>query len=261
MKNYYPRDEYHTSPEASRSLGDYLCLGTRLYFCSNVFCVVWRARRMALSNEFNDSNWVDTSFQVLQCHEESGAVCHFTGMDNITKHDGPVVFVGNHMSTAETFLMPAIIVPRKKATFVVKQPLMEDFIFGPVMRARDPIVVNRKDPREDFKTVINEGLEDLKKGISVVIFPQATRMPQFDPEHFNTLGIKLAKKAGVPVVPFALKTDFWGNGVLWKEAGPLKRNLPMHIEFAPPITINGNGKEEHQFIVDFIQKKQQEWAV
>ena len=261
MKNYYPGNEYHTSPGTSRALCDYLCLGTRLYFCANVFGVVWRARRMALHHEFNDSNWVDTSFQVLQCHEESGAVCHFTGMDNISKHDGPVVFVGNHMSTAETFLMPAILVPRKKTTFVVKKSLLDDFIFGPVIRAREPVVVSRNDPREDFKTVINEGQKDLENGISVVIFPQATRMPKFDPEHFNKLGIKLAKKAGVPIVPFALKTDFWGNGALWKEAGPLKRHLPLHIEFAPPITVNGNGKDEHKFIVDFIQKKLKEWAV
>ena len=261
MKNYYSGDEYHTAPGTSRAMGDYLCLGTRLYFCANVFGVVWRARRMALSNDFHDSNWVDTSFQILQCHEESGAQCHFTGLNNISKHDGPVVFVGNHMSTAETFLMPAMIVPRKKVTFVVKQSLMDNLIFGPVMRAREPIVVSRKDPREDFKTVMSEGLKKLKDGISVVRFPQATRMTTFDPEHFNTLGVKLAKKAGVPIVPFAVKTDFWGNGLLWKEAGPLKRHLPIHIAFAPPITINGNGKEEHQHIVDFIQKKLNEWKV
>lgn len=261
MKNYYPGDEYHTSPGTSRALGDYLCLGTRLYFCVNVFGVVWRARRMSLSHEFDDSNWVDTSFQVLQCHEESGAVCHFTGMNNISKADGPVVFVGNHMSTAETFLMPAILVPRKKTTFVVKKGLMDNFIFGPVIRAREPVVVKRQDPREDFKTVITEGQKDLENGTSVVIFPQATRMPVFDPEHFNTLGVKLAKKAGVPIVPFALKTDFWGNGKLWKEAGPLHRNLPIHIEFAPPITVSGNGKKEHKQIIDFIQTKLNEWSV
>jgi 1-acyl-sn-glycerol-3-phosphate acyltransferase len=261
MKNYYPENEYHTPQGTSRALGDYLCLGTRLYFCANVFGVVWRARQMALNHEFNDSNWVDTSFQILQCHEQSGAVCHFTGLNNISAADGPVVFVGNHMSTAETFLMPAILVPRKKTTFVVKKGLMHNCIFGPVIDARDPIVVERKDPREDFKTVIKEGQEKLKKGVSIVIFPQATRMPVFKPENFNSLGVKLAKKAGVPIVPFALKTDFWGNGSLWKEAGPLNRQLPVHIEFAPPLKVEGTGKEEHTFVVDFIQKKLKEWEV
>lgn len=259
MNNYYPGNEYHTSPGTSRALGDYLCLGTRVYFCANVFGVVWRARRMALKHDFGDQNWVDISFQILQCHEESGAVCHFTGLENISKVDGPAVFIGNHMSTAETFLMPSIIVPRKTCTFVVKKGLMDDFIFGPVIRSRNPIVVERKDPREDFKTVMDEGQERLKQGTSVVVFPQSTRMPEFHPEKFNTIGIKLARKADVPVIPFALKTDFWGNGTFWKEAGPLNRKLPMHIEFAEPMKIKGTGKEEHAEIIEFIQDKLKEW--
>ena len=121
MKNYYPENEYHTSPDTTRVLGDRLCLGTRLFFCTNVFSVVWHARRMALKHKLNDTNWIDVSFKVLQCHEQSGAICHFTGLDNISVHNGPVVFVGNHMSTAETFLMPAMLVPKKKNNFCCKK--------------------------------------------------------------------------------------------------------------------------------------------
>ncbi len=260
MKNYYPGNEYHTSPGTSRALGDYLCLGTRLYFCANIFGVVWRARRMSLDHDFDDKNWVDISFQMLQCHERSGAECHFKGLENISKHDGPVVFVGNHMSTCETFLMPAIIVPRKKTTFVVKKGLIDYPFFGTVMRTRNPIVVDRIDPREDFKAVMVDGQERLKNGISVVIFPQSTRMPKFNPEKFNTIGIKLARKAGVPVVPFALKTDFWGNGTILKEAGPISRNKPIHIEFSTPMTVSGTGKEEHAEIIEFIEGKLKEWG-
>jgi len=48
--------------------------------------------------------------------------------------------------------------------------------------------------------------------ISVLIFPQTTRDLRFDPNKFNTLGIKLAKRAKVPVIPVAVKTDAWGMG-------------------------------------------------
>lgn len=260
MKNYYPGNEYHSHEGTSRALGDYLMLGTRWYFYFNIFGVVWRARQMAVRGDFDDNNWIEISFQMLQVHERCGAVCHFTGLDNISKHDGPVVFVGNHMSTAETFLMPSIIVSRKKTTFVVKKGLMNYPFFGPVMRSRDPITVGRSDPREDFKAVINEGQKRLKDGISVVIFPQSTRMPVFNPENFNTIGIKLAKKAGVPVVPFALKTDFWGNGTILKDAGPISRKKEIHIEFAPPMEIKGTGKEEHAEIIDFIQNRLKKWS-
>ena len=88
------------------------------------------------------------------------------------------------------------------------------------MRSRNPIVVGRTDPRKDLEAVMNGGVELLKNGISIVIFPQSTRSVEFKPEEFNSLGVKLAKKAGVDVVPIALKTDFWGNGKLIKEAWP-----------------------------------------
>ena len=60
----------------------------------------------------------------------------------------------------------------------------------------------------------------------MVIFPQSQRTLEFDPEHFNKLGIKLAKKAEAHIVPVALKTDFWKNGRLFKDIGALDRQLP-----------------------------------
>ena len=93
----------------------------------------------------------------------------------------------------------------------------------------------------------------LKKGISIIIFPQSTRSLEFKPEDFNSLGVKLAKKAGVEVVPVAIRTDYWGNGKWIKELGPIDRHKPINIKFGEPFGIQGNGKEENQKIIDFIK--------
>ncbi len=55
----------------------------------------------------------------------------------------------------------------------------------------------------------------LKKNISVLIFLQTTRELRFDPKKFNTLGIKLAKRAKVPVIPVAVKpmSGVWAIGL------------------------------------------------
>jgi 1-acyl-sn-glycerol-3-phosphate acyltransferase len=127
------------------------------------------------------------------------------------------------------------------------------------MRSRNPIIVGRTDPRKDLEAVMNGGVERLNNGISIVIFPQSTRSVVFKPEEFNSLGVKLAKKAGVDVVPIALKTDFWGNGKLIKEVGPLDHTKHIHIKFGEPIKITGNGKEENQKIIDFIKSSLEEW--
>jgi 1-acyl-sn-glycerol-3-phosphate acyltransferase len=120
-------------------------------------------------------------------------------------------------------------------------------------------VVGRTDPRKDFETVMTKGAELLANGVSIIIFPQSTRSLQFKPEEFNSLGVKLAKKAGVKVVPFALKTDFWGNGKIIKELGPVDAGKPIHFKFGESFMVEGNGKIENQRIIDFIQSSLNEW--
>ena len=99
----------------------------------------------------------------------------------------------------------------------------------------------------------------LNRGISIIIFPQSTRSLEFKPEEFNSLGVKLAKKAGVEVVPIALKTDFWGSGRLVKELGPIDRRKPIHFRFGEPFEVTGSGKEENQKIIEFIQASLDAW--
>ena len=134
------------------------------------------------------------------------------------------------MSTLETMIFPSIICSIKRVTFVVKESLVKHPLFKDVMLSRDPIVVGRSDPRKDLEAVMNGGADLLSKGISIVIFPQSTRSLEFRPEEFNSLGVKLAKKAGVPVVPVAIKTDFWGNGKYIKELGPIDGKKPVHYK-------------------------------
>jgi 1-acyl-sn-glycerol-3-phosphate acyltransferase len=260
MNNYYPGNEYHTPESMERDFLDKLFLGTRAYFYSLIFNVTLQAHRLAVRGEYDDSAWIESSYAMRVCHERCGAKCHFTELTKIEEREGPVVFIGNHMSTSETFLLPAIIVPRKKVTFVVKKNLLTYPMFGPVMKSRNPIVVGRRDPKEDFKVVMNDGVERLRNGVSVVVFPQSTRMAEFKPEQFNSIGVKLARKAGVPVVPFALKTDFWSNGAILKECGPIHRDRDVFIRFAPPMDVAGSGKDVHASIIDFIQEQLREWG-
>ncbi|MGD8264746.1 MAG: 1-acyl-sn-glycerol-3-phosphate acyltransferase, partial [Desulfobacterales bacterium] len=69
---------------------------------------------------------------------------------------------------------------------------------------------------------------------------------------FNSLGVKLAKRGKVPVIPVALKTDAWGVGRKFKDFGKIRPAIPVHITFGDPLQIQGSGKEEHKIIVDFI---------
>ena len=231
-----------------------------LSFYSRLFLgpVRWLCAR-ASKGLCDDTAWVYASAWVADLVERMGCPIEIEGMNAIEAVDGPCLFVANHMSTLETFMLPAMIRPRRPVTFVVKKSLTTMPLFGPVMCSRDPIVVGRTNPREDLTAVLEGGLERLRKGISIIVFPQHTRSREFNPQMFNSIGVKLAKKAGVPIVPLALKTDAWGQGTKIKELGPVKVGMTVRYNFASPISITGQGKEEQAAICQHIERLLGQW--
>ena len=231
-----------------------------LSFYSRLFLgpVRWLCAR-ASKGLCDDTAWVYASAWVADLIERMGCPIEIEGMNAIEAVDGPCLFVANHMSTLETFMLPAMIRPRRPVTFVVKKSLTTMPLFGPVMCSRDPIVVGRTNPREDLTAVLEGGLERLKKGISIIVFPQHTRSREFNPQMFNSIGVKLAKKAGVPIVPLALKTDAWGQGTKIKELGPVRVGMTVRYNFASPISVTGQGKEEQAAICQHIERLLGQW--
>lgn len=215
----------------------------------------WKASR----NKCDDLEWNNASAWFGDILEKVG--CHFyiEGLHNIYRSKQPCVFIANHMSTLETFILPSLIRPARKVTFVVKKSLVNMPFFGPIMRSRNPVIVGRTNPREDLATVLGEGQKILAAGSSIIVFPQHTRSLRFDPKLFNSIGVKLARKAGACVVPIALKTDAWGNGKKIKELGKIRPDLPIRFKFAPPLTVDGTGKNTHEEICDFISQNLAEW--
>jgi 1-acyl-sn-glycerol-3-phosphate acyltransferase len=252
MESFFIGSSYDTPEDYPRLLVDRLFLNTRWYFVGRYTKEIIKARSLSINGLYDRKAWAESSYRVFKLIEGCGGRFHLRGLENLRSFQGPVVFISNHMSTLETFVFPCIIAPLMEVTFVVKESLVKHPLFGPLMRSRDPLVVSRNNPREDFQTVMIKGKELLARGTSIIIFPQSTRTVEFIPEEFNSLGIKLARAAGVQVVPVAIKTDFWENGKYLKDVGPLNRTRPIYMVFGKPFKIQGSGKDEHKRIIDFI---------
>ena len=167
----------------------------------------------------------------------------------------PVVLMGNHMSMLETSLFHAMLRPYTDFTFVIKEDLLKVPFFGSIMRAIDAIPVGRTNPREDLKNLLENGRAVLERGRSIIIFPQGTRSREFRAENFNSIGFKLARSAGVKVLPFALRTDFIGeNGF-----EPLHPENPIRFEFFPAMAVSGNGAAERKLVVEMIMETLSRW--
>lgn len=257
MENHFPGDSY-VSPRRKPGLLARLSPKASLLFGIGAGAFPW-LMKVTRQGRCDDQAWVYSSLWVLEELEAAGFRIEVENLDALRRCRRPRVFVANHMSTLETFVLPAIIRPRLPVTFVVKDSLVSMPGFGPIMRTRDPVVLGRVNPREDLKTVLREGGKRLERGISIIVFPQSTRSVELEMEHFNSIGVKLARAANVPVMPLALKTDAWGSGGKIKELGRLRPDLPVRFRFGEPMAIEGNGKREHAAICDFISRTVRAW--
>ncbi|MEW6754583.1 MAG: lysophospholipid acyltransferase family protein [Candidatus Latescibacterota bacterium] len=220
--------------------------------------IVLRASSRAKRGRYGDAEWMDSSLGCIRALERVGVRFEITGTGNLGQ--GPCVVVANHMSALETVALPAILLPFGRVTFIVKQSLLTYPVFGHIMRSRDPIGVTRTQPREDLKAVFEGGPERLARGISIIVFPQTTRTHVFDPPQFTSIGAKLAQRAGVPLVPLALKTDAWGNGRYLKDFGPVDPSRAVRFAFGERIPVQTRGSGEHQQVVAYISGKLEEWG-
>jgi len=252
----YSNHSYHTPADASSFFGR---LFPSLSFYTSFLANIWFSSRKAKRGEYDDEAWLLSSYKVLEALERTGLQVSVSGVEHLQALDTPCVIVGNHVSMMDTVVLPAIVVQEMAMTFIIKKSLMEYPVFKHLMRSRNPIALNRTNAREDLKTVFSEGMKRLEQGVSVVVFPQTTRGTEFNPRQFNSIGVKLAQKAGVPVLPLALKTDAWTNGKLIKDLGRIHPETKAHFAFDTPLTVEGKGKEEHQKVIDFISRKLKEW--
>jgi len=230
-----------------------------LAFHRKMVMIYWRSSRLAGKGLYDGEQWALSSLEVLRLLESVGVRFEIDNLDVPYSLSGPCVYIGNHMSTLETMVLPCLLQPACNTTFIVKKSLTTGRVFGPIMRSRGPIAVGRSDPREDLKMVLEGGKERLEKGTSIIVFPQTTRSETFDPTQFNTIGIKLARRANALVVPIALKTDAWGKGSIAKDFGPIRPDRKVHISFGEPLEVCGAGREEHEKVVRYIQEKLAEW--
>ena len=114
-------------------------------------------------------------------------------------------------------------------------------------------------PNEVKSTGVSLTISPVTQTAEVAVNSASTTL-NLDRKAFNSIGIKLAKKAGVPVVPLALKTDAWGLGKLSKDYGCIRPEIPARFCFGEPMMIRGAGKNEHEEIMEFIHWKLTAWS-
>ena len=207
--------------------------------------------------------WGLCCFKTFQKAEKFGIKVTVDGWENRKDYKGPVVYLANHMSTLETIMLPPILLTYGPFNVFVKASLSRLPALKRAAAHMGLIPLGRKSPREDLMQVFNEGVARIREGNSVLIFPQGSRERVFSRKIYSSIGAKLAEKAGVPVIPIAVKTDCSptrpdGKGWL-KDFGTVDPSKEIRLRCGPPIT--GSSKEMHQKVFDWIKAQLEEWGL
>ncbi len=254
----YHNGVYHTSPQAASFPAKIM---PSLAFYLRLMMTVYRDSVLGKKGLYDTPTWSKSSAGILEIAEKVGIQVEVSGIENVRSLSTPAVFIGNHMSMLETLLLPSILCPIRRMTYILKQDLLEYPIFKHVLQAIEVVAVSRTNPRQDLKTVLREGTARLNNGLSVMVFPQTTRSHTFDPTQMSSLGVKLAKKAAMPIIPLALKTDALQNGTLIKDLGRIDTSRPVHFAFGEPLEVVGKGNAEHEAVLCFISDKLAHWQI
>ncbi|MCA9234904.1 MAG: 1-acyl-sn-glycerol-3-phosphate acyltransferase [Planctomycetales bacterium] len=224
------------------------------------FLIIFKAARVAKRGELTGQKWAEASRDVLHALEVAGVEAEITGVEHLRSLEGPFIVAANHMSTLETMVLPVVIQPLRKTTFVVKKSLTTMPVFKYIMNSRDAIAVSQTNPREDLKTMLTEGLDRLQRDFALIVFPQGTRRLEFHSAHFNSIAVKLASRAGVPVVPCAIASDAWGLGKWVPELAKIDPRKKLRIAFDAPLAVTGRGEAAQQQTLEYITGKLREWG-
>lgn len=176
----------------------------------------------------------------------AGTKVKVKGIDKIPK--GPVLYVGNHRSWFDipivysNMLYPAAFVSKKE---VEKVPVLSTW-----MKCIDCLFLDRKDIRAGMKTILR-GIELLKKGHSIIIFPQGTRCKDEEILPFKQGSLKLAKKSGVPIIPVAIKNSDY----ILEKNGLNVKSVSVNITFGKPILLDELSPIDKKNSAKYIQNK------
>ena len=172
------------------------------------------------------------------------------GYENIPQ-DRPVLYVGNHRSYFD-ILVGYTTVPGRMG-FVAKKETAKIPLLSKWMLNVNCLFLDRNNIKEGLKTIL-AGIEKVRRGVSVWIFPEGTRNKNeqlSDLLPFKEGSLKIAEKSGCPVVPVAIK----GTAEVFEKHIPFICPSHVVIEFGEPFIVKELDPENRKFVGAYTREK------
>lgn len=178
---------------------------------------------------------------------ETGAKIDVIGYENVPQNE-TVLYVGNHRSYFD-ILMTYCRCPGLTG-YVAKDGMEKIPLLSHWMKLLYCLFLNRDDIRQGLKTILT-GIEQMKNGVSMCIFPEGTRNhgPELLP--FKEGSMKMAEKTGCAIIPMAITN----SDEIYENHRPKIKPVHVILEYGKPIYPKELSKEEKKFLGAYTQDK------
>jgi 1-acyl-sn-glycerol-3-phosphate acyltransferase len=171
---------------------------------------------------------------------------HVSGLEKLPR-DKAYLVLPNHQSFWENVFLQLII---PEHSWVVKKELYDIPVFGWGLRTVMPIAVDRSNARS-VSQILAEGQKKFKSGISLILFPEATRVKPGVNVSFKSSAARLAIASEVPIVLVVHNAGlYWPKGFWFIKPGTIQVKIVEVITVEKVKTFN-----DHRDLTDYIQEK------
>lgn len=163
-----------------------------------------------------------------------------------------VLYVPNHRSYFDIILTYARC--PDLTGYVAKDSMIHIPLLSHWMKRLYCLFLNRDDVKAGLKTIL-VGIDQMKRGISMCIFPEGTRNKNSgEMLPFKEGSLKMAEKSGCPIIPVAITN----SADIFEDHLPFIKSAHVIIQYGEPIYIQELEKEQKKFLGAYTQRRIQE---
>lgn len=167
--------------------------------------------------------WAKAHLKVMGIEPEYIGLEHAAGT-------APRVFLANHASNLDIWALTPVLPITTR--FVSKRTIFWIPVLGQAMALAGFIAIDRKDRASAIRS-LGRAADKVRRGASVILFPEGTRSRNGRLGRFKRGAFHLAVEASVAVVPVAIS----GAYDVLKPKSIVVRPGPVRVTFAPPIDV------------------------
>jgi len=161
----------------------------------------------------------------------SGIRVHINGPRQLRPNQ-PAVYMANHQSAFD--ILATVVAIPGTVRFIAKKELFRIPVFAQGMRRVGMISIDRGNSQAAQQSLA-EAAEKMKKGVSVIIFPEGTRSRDGQIHRFKKGGFVLAIKGQFPIIPTVIKGSF---NIMKKKSLKLSKGQ-ITVDFLPAVSTAG----------------------